>query len=433
MTDLLKIYTDVLAFAGIKVDDNARVYTLVNDEKQYVMVGGLPIVLPTETHLRTANIKEKLIFHPLSENILKQGEPEIVQKLRKFINIRLNYTFGILAQSLLVLAASEKLHPQLTPDQTELMITLKSADNTMVKHWSEIMNKTFSQKKSFVDIYVRYGGTYKEQRYFRIGVTSFPVYEELKPEKGPLFGVQVRNKDRETLRELYRFILPGIDVSEQYSFGSNSNTAPYLDALMHSAMNVASRFNTIIDQYQEYIITESSGITLEQLKFSSDWVDAFEDLDALLPAIRRIPAQLVTEEAPVAAPPPAPVYPLTPPVAAPLPSPATPQAPATESQGLQYTSHGLDFKSLVRQQPTLAMNMPMGPMGYPGPMPMGGPYIPPPPGYPPGYQPSRPTAPQAPYPQPYPPAQYPQPQYPQQPYPQPQYPQPYPSAQYPRV
>lgn len=427
MTDLLKIYTDVLAFAGMKVDDNARVYTRVNDEKQYVMIGGLPIVLPTEAHLRTANIKEKLIFHPLSENILKQGEPEIVQKLRKFINIRLNSTFGIIAQSLLVLAASEKLHPQLTPDQTELMITLKHADNTMVKHWSEIMVKTFSQKKSFVDIYVRYGGTFKEQRYFRIGVTSFPVYEELKPEKGPLFGVHVRNKDRETLRELYRFILPGIDLPEQYSFGSNSNTAPYLDALMHSAMNVASRFNAIIDQYQDYIITESCGMTLDQLKFSADWVDAFEDLDVLLPAIRRIPAQLVTEEVPAVAaapaPAPAPAYPIAAPVpvapqmAAPMVAP-----PAPEPQGLQYTSHGLDFKSLVRQQPALAMNMPMGPMGYPTPMPMAGPYTPPPPGYPPGYQPSRPMVPQA-YPQPYPQAQYPQQAYPQ----------PYPSAQYPRV
>jgi len=431
MTDLLKIYTDVLAFAGMKVDDNARVYTRINDEKQYVMVNGLPIVLPTETHLRTANIKEKLIFHPLSENILKQGEPEIVQKLRKFINIRLNSTFGIIAQSLLVLAASEKLHPQLTPDQTELMITLKSADNTMVKHWSEIMVKTFSQKKSFVDIYVRYGGTFKDQRYFRIGVTSFPVYEELKPEKGPLFGVHVRNKDRETLRELYRFILPGIDLPEQYSFGSNSNTAPYLDALMHSAMNVASRFNTIIDQYQDYIITESCGMTLDQLKFSADWVDGFEDLDALLPAIRRIPAQLVTEEVPVAAPVSAPVpvpgpaYPIAAPIPTPVASPTQQQVMASEPQGLQYTSHGLDFKSLVRQQPNLAMNMPMGPMGYPTPLPMAGPYTPPPPGYPPGYQPSRPVGPQAyaqPYPQPYPQAQYPQPQYPQQQSPQVAYP-----------
>lgn len=427
-TDINTLYTDILAFAGMAVDENGCVYTPLNGEKQFAVVKGLPIVLPTEQHLRTANIKEKLIFHPLSENILNQGEPEMVLKLRKCINIRLNYVFGILAQSLLTLAASPKIHQQLSPDQTELLVVLKDVDDTTRKHWAELLTRVFAQKKSFVEIYVRYGGTYKGNRYFRIGVTSFPIYDDLKPEKGPLLGVSLRNKDRAMLRELYRFILPGIDQPEQYSFGSNSNTAPYLEALMRAAMNVASRFNTIVDQYRDYIFREDDGVSLDQLTFTAQWVEAFDNLDALLPLIHRIPSQEVSAmlQTPPPAPSPiptpaAPTYPL------PAPSPAPTQAAIPAFQppappapppvpNLQYTAQGtLDFKSLEQMRQGMGGGInpfaagwmpPQGytPPGYGAPPP----YAPPgygPPGYPPGYQPGMPLPPQA--PPPYGPPGYP--------------------------
>lgn len=408
--DILTIYKDILRFAGMHVDANDMVYTQFDGNKQLAMLNGVPIVLPTHHHLRTANPKEKLIFHPLSENILNQGESDMGCKLRRSINIRVNYVFGILAQSLLVLAASPKLHPKLTPDQTELMIALKDPDTTTVKHWSELMQKAFAKKRPFVDIYVRYGGTYKGQRYFRIGVTSFPIYEDLKAEKGPLLGVNLRNKDRTHLRELYRFILPGIDLPEQYSFGSNSNTAPYLEALMHSAMHVASRLNGIIQQYQPYIFNEDNGITLEDLQFTSDWVSAFENVDSLLPLINRIPPQLGNEGTVPATPltPPtaaAPSYPV--PAAAPAPashahstSPAVQhQAPPPQSN-LQYSDRGLDFKSLMRSQqppdqppyggsPWGGVPNPWVPQPPQGQMPPGYGYQSTPPGYPPGYQPGQ--------------------------------------------
>jgi hypothetical protein len=70
------------------------------------MVKGLPVVLPTDAQLRSGNLKEKVIFHPLSENILNQGEPDTGSHVWwKCINIRLNYSFGIIAQSLLRLAS----------------------------------------------------------------------------------------------------------------------------------------------------------------------------------------------------------------------------------------------------------------------------------------------------------------------------------------
>jgi hypothetical protein len=186
-----------------------------------------------------------------------------------------------------------------------------------------------------------------------VGVTSFPVYEELKADKGALFGVNLRNKDRLTLRELYRFILPGIDMPEQYSFGSNKPVAPYLEALMHSAMNVASRFNAIMEQYQDYMIDEAAGVTMDMLRFSADWVEAFENLDSLLPLIRRIPPQLGNDAAAAPPPQPAPVAAApSHPVPAPPPqmAPPMPGAPPVQTDS-QYTSRGLDFNSLVRNKP----------------------------------------------------------------------------------
>jgi hypothetical protein len=184
---------------------------------------------------------------------------------------------------------------------------------------------------------------------------------------------------------------------------------------MLSAMNVASRFNGIMEQYRDYIIDEGAGVTMEMLRFDSAWVEAFENLDALLPLIRRIPPQL-SNDAPAPTPPPpaAPSYPLP---ATPAPVVPTSSQPANQPD-LQYTSRGLDFNSLVRTKPQLAMGAnpfaPAMPAWGPPPMPQAPPYA--------GglYNPQA----QMPAPLPtmgYPPQPYPQPY--QQPYPQP-YPQP---------
>lgn len=273
----------------MEADNDGFVNATIAGSKTPALLDGERIVLPLQHHLR--NPEEKLIFHPLSENIVKGSESEVITKLKENINIRLNYTFGIISKYLLVLASSPELHQQLEPDQTDALIALKDADANMVKNFTLLM--TAGSKKQFdrlfTNIYLKKGGTVRGKRHSRAGIVVFPVYNMLQKPDNTLFGVKLRVKDKETFKSLYRFIFPGIDVEESYNYGSDSNVAPYLDTLLKTAASLAGRFNDILVTYKDYI--EDA----EQLMFDSDWVPMFDNLEALIPEIRRIPMQAGNE------------------------------------------------------------------------------------------------------------------------------------------
>jgi hypothetical protein len=204
-------------------------------------------------------------------------------------------------------------------------------------------------ERLFTNIYLKRGGTYRDKRYSRVGIVTFPFYVSLMDDKIE----KIRVKDKETYQQLFNYIFPNLHDSEEYNFGSDSNVAPYLEALMRTSANIASRLNDLILLYKDYIDEA------EHLLFDSEWMEYFQDLNALIPEIRKIPVQHGSEgtvpvrDEPVvqaAAPqmqhnPNLPVY---------AQAPAGMQAPAMRPE-VKQTKRGLDFKSLMQSSPTLAM------------------------------------------------------------------------------
>jgi hypothetical protein len=286
--NLLDTYRSILKFASLEADNDGYAYATIGDRKEPSLINGKRIVLPLSQHLR--NPDEKQIFHPLSENIMR-GESEIIEKLKENINIKLNYTFGVISQHLLLLATSPELHDQLTPDQTDALIALKDADTNTTKNFVKLMVAGIKKQPTrlFTNIYLKKGGTVRDKRYSRAGIVVFPVYNMLEKNDTEIFGVKLRVKDKETLKSLYQFVFPGIDVVENYNYGSDSNIAPYLDCLLKTASGLAGRLNDILDTYRNYI--EDA----DQLVFDSDWLPVFDNLEALMPEIRRIPMQAGNE------------------------------------------------------------------------------------------------------------------------------------------
>lgn len=287
---LNELYASILRFCGMEVDNDGFVSTVLDDKRHPTIVAGKRMVLPDDVHLR--NPKEKLIFHPLSENIMR-GESEVIIALRDVINIRLNFTFGIVCQYLLNLIASPDDHKKLTPDQLELLIAVKDVDDVTVRNFVSLMVEGVKQdaNRVFTNIYLRRGGTIAEKRYARIGVVMFDFYDKLQAEGNTVYGVKLRVKDKEAYKQLCRFIFPNIEVQGSYNRGSDSDVAPFLDALMRSAMGIASRFNDILDMYKDFIDEA------DKLYFDSDWVETFENLNVMVPEIRRIPVQAGNEGA----------------------------------------------------------------------------------------------------------------------------------------
>lgn len=378
--NILDLYKSILECGGLTTDDDGFVSIKFDKKGSPVLVNGKRLVLPTQKQLTSENWNDKVVFHPLSENILR-GESEVITKMRSVFNIRLNYTFAAVAQNLLTIISSTSEHSKLTPEQGEVLSAVLEADETTLIAFTKMMVNSIGEcpEKAFINIFLKRGGTIGGKKYSRVGIVTFPLYEELKKNQETYYGVKLRAKDRQALIQLYEYMLPGLDKEETYNFGTDSNIAPFLDALMGAVLGIGSKMNDILELFGKLI--DSS----DQLVFESEWVEAFENLNVMLPQIRQIPVQQGNEGKIKAAEPVAAAQPVVQQTTQPLAYQA-PQAPQQAgfvqqqqpqqypfqhqqpqqfvqqpAQGLVITENGLDFNSLIRNRPQMAaVGLPFG-------------------------------------------------------------------------
>lgn len=387
MSKLVDIYKSLYAAAGMTTTEDGFVNRKILDTVMPFLVDGKRLVLPTLDHQRNPDPKNKVIGHILREKIAKGPSP-VLEAFREAMSIRLSITTAMIVYDLIDLAASPAQHAKLNPLQQEYLSVAKNADEEMVKRTMKLLkavpvNQT---QKAFASTYVRWSAKLNNQTFKRGGIISFPIYTELTSNDKEVYGVKLRGKDFETLIATMKFIFPDIDTLNAYSYGSNSDVAPSIDALMGGVLKFVEQIHGVLDLFGDLLPS------CKDLYFDLEWMEPFEDLNALLPLIRSVPSQagndgastrqeLATEAAaanqevlsstpapaaekrivigqvPVAAPvtPPAPV-------AAPVYTPE-PQAPATGK---------VDIGQLMRT-PAMPVNTgyPMMPPGYghPGMMP----------------------------------------------------------------
>lgn len=350
---LLNVYKSILSYAGLDTNEDGYAY-MKGDPSKPTILSGARLVLPTQEHLRNPS-DEKLIFHPLVEDIVR-NETEIVSKLRKNINVRLNLTVAAVASSLLQLVASPAVHGNLTPEQGQLLTSIKDADEKAVENFSNYITQNTSDKNNkaerlFLNIFLKRGGALDGKKYNRLAVIHFPFYMDLMDGKIE----KIRVKDKEPYRQIMEFIFPDIAETDAYSYGSDGSTAPFLEALMIGSGKIADRLNELILLYRDYIDDP------EALLFDLEWADSFADLSCLAAEIRNIPRQrvsdasldLITNEQ--AKPQAIPVQQVIPQYA---PQPMHPQPqfmPQAPKPAIAESGKGLDFKSLMRSSPQLAM------------------------------------------------------------------------------
>ena len=350
---LLDLYESILKTGNLVVTSDGCVSKLVDDDKEPFLIKGKRVVLPTKEHLSNPNWKERIVFHPLSENVLRK-ESDVIEEFRGAIIGRLNFTVGVLATDLLMTVASEAEHSKLNPDQSEILSILKKASQKTVDTFIKIMRAMDigSNKTSFVHIYLKRAGSVGGVRYQRAGIVTFPIYDELISESGTVFGVKVDAKEKKILIKLFEYIFPTIKDAGSYSRGSNSGVAPYLDALMKSVIAIGGPINDQINLFEN--VLENSA----ELLFNDDWVETFDNLDVMVPEIRAIPMQAgnegkadvpVVQTQPVAA---QPVAQQTNIFGQPVATQPAPQ--------VVMTPRGADIDSLIRSNPALAQSLGQG-------------------------------------------------------------------------
>ena len=287
MSNLLKVYNGLLNLSGLEADKDGYI-SVVNDKdnKLPLMIKNKRVVLPTQFHLKNSNPEEKLLFSPIPESVFK-GPSEVLERYKDCINIRLNIVIGTLFSYLLSLSKNNELHSKLDPEQLDLIITLKDIDDTAVKNFTSLMLSGVESriKKFFVNIYLNRGGVVKEKRWARVGIVTFPLYEELKKEENTVYGVKLRVKDKAIYKKLFEYVFPFINEKFYYSEGSQSEIAPWLDSLVRTTLSLYTNIIDNINKFKDFIDEPNS------MLYEDNWVSLFMDLNKLRSEFITIPIQ----------------------------------------------------------------------------------------------------------------------------------------------
>jgi hypothetical protein len=207
--------------------------------------------------------------------------------LRGLLSTRLDFTIGILIQHLLDICASVNRHKYLNPDQAQVLSIAPNCDELTCKNFASILVKSFETDHKFISFYLKRAGVVNGVKYARAGIISFPVFEEIAKQSGEVFGIKLRKKDYESIINVFKYILKDIDNPEKYNRGSDSDVAPFMDALMRTFLAVYSELNDIVVCYKGF----DKEANLESLEFNPEWQDVFIDLSVMGKEIKKIPPQ----------------------------------------------------------------------------------------------------------------------------------------------
>ncbi len=239
-------------------------------------VNGKRVLLPTAHNLRT-NVKDTLIYHPLSENITR-SESDMIKALRDTVMYELTMRSAMLLTELARVAATPSEHKRLDPSSSKYLKDLPDMDEKTYLFLKEklLMRVGAEPEKRLVSITLRKGD--QRDGVLRRCMFKFPVLEALLSNEPTILGVKYPSqKARNTLRVLFQLVLGDEEVRAGYDYGSKNLTAPYFHALLSGFANMAQHLNGVIKKHKKLLGSEQ----VEDLTFDLSWLEALDDLPEL--------------------------------------------------------------------------------------------------------------------------------------------------------
>lgn len=283
--ELLDFYRAVLRSASLEAEDNGAISAVTGNDVDPKLIDGQRLVLPTKAQLSNPDWADRIVFHPIEENILR-GESKIIENLRRDMNIKVNLSAMSLVYELMTLAASKASHAKLNPDQLEILTLVPEASEKDLEFLRALFKKMPFDKpsESLVSFYIKRGGKAEGKGWRRLGVASFPLFTELTSGEPKVLGVKPPStKVRDNVTKLLNYIIPNMNTPEIYNRGSDDDTAPYFDALLRLFRSIASPINDAVLLFAN-VLDDSDKSLLE-----ADWYDAASDLGQfrrLIPAMK---------------------------------------------------------------------------------------------------------------------------------------------------
>jgi len=266
--DLVNLYKAILGSLSCVISDD-MVSLAADGDISPVRVGDKRMVIPTPDVLRVLASNPWIAFHPISESIVR-GESPVLKRLRTLVNWRLTTAIYKVVFGILDTAADTSRHSALAPSLTQILSDLGDIDDKTIAN----VTRTFAAMNPvgeyrMINIFLRRGGELKGTAQRRTAMVTFPfVTEHMAVPDYKVCGIDWRKKDVVAMRKLMALILPDVD----YNAGSNSDIAPYFDALMKAFVNVATALNSISWKFRKHIPD------YDQVHIDLSWVDSMKDL-----------------------------------------------------------------------------------------------------------------------------------------------------------
>lgn len=278
---LYTLYQNILDFAGFRVEDDGKLLVTLNGREFPADIDGKQMMFPYDTALKKFEPEKHVIFHPLQE-FINRGESDVVRKLRRVINIRLNLATLSMIDGLMMILSSPALHAKMNPQQRELIKSVDHVDEVLRGKFMSASTGAFGDNPDalFLNIYTKKSGTFKGERHARVGVVTFPIFDAV-----PDAFKKFKDADWKKILQIMEFIFPGEDEKEAYNGFSDSTDCPWLDCLLRTSINLTGRLNELWDLYGKFIDEEN------MIRFNMDWVDGFDNLQAYKKEIMMIPSQ----------------------------------------------------------------------------------------------------------------------------------------------
>jgi hypothetical protein len=287
---IIDYYKILLDLGWMVADEDGNVSVKLGDQLMPATINGMRVVLPTRAQMKNQDWKTRVGFHPLRE-AFNLGISDMVATLRDQFVQRLNASIAYLMKELIAIAYDQDNQKNLSTEQSQVLNALSKCDASLVKDFESIQKSTKSRNNAdmFINIFIKRGGVVKGVTYGRAGIVTFPIYESLKkPEKEPINGVKLTNKNREMLIKLYEFVFPTLLADpEFFNVGINSRSAPFIESLVRAVLNVvdalvetAQPYMGIVDLPEILTFPEELGI----------WKEIFDSKDMVEKLARTIPA-----------------------------------------------------------------------------------------------------------------------------------------------
>ncbi len=274
-------YKQVLAALSHRVEEDDLITFITPDgEARPATVEGRRLVLPSKARLKDGFDDELQPFHPIAENIARKGASPVLANMQRVARALIANHFTAIAEHLLMVASEPSLHKDLPPDCSEYLKKVPQADKKCLQNFQELIKKAIA-KNALITLYLKNGGKLQGEKVNRLCVIRFPIMDHLETDDDTVLGVKLRKKDKKTIAALLHYIMPFGDDPEEYSAGSNSKVAPFLDAFLKAYLKIGKQINKLIHRYNKPLNMDMRPLDLhyeESLEHLRDYYDKLPSL-----------------------------------------------------------------------------------------------------------------------------------------------------------